>query len=66
MAEDSFVRCRNCTGGGAVGFPAAEDGSDLDLVLFQAVVSISFDDLNFSSQVDDASDRRAMELSRFH
>ena len=60
------MRCRSCTGGGAVGFPAAEDGSDLEPVLFQIVVSISFDDLNFSSQVDDASDRRAMELSRFH
>ena len=66
MAEDSFVRCRNCTGGGAVGFRAAEAGADLEPVLFQVVVSISFDDLNFSSQVDDASDRRAMELSRFH
>ena len=66
MAEDSFVRCRSCTGGGAVGFPAAEAESDLEPVLFQVVVLISFDDLNFSGQVDDASEGRAMELSRFH
>ena len=58
--------CRSCTGGGAVGFPAAEAGSDLEPVLFQVVVSISSDDLNFSSQVEDASEGRAMELSRFH
>ena len=66
MAEDSFVRCRSCTGGGAVGFPAAEAGSDLEPVLFQVVVSISFDDLNFSDQVDNASEGRATELSKFH
>ena len=60
------MRCRSCTGGGAVGFPVAEAGSDLEPVLCQVVVSISFDDLNFSSQVEDASEGRAMELSRFH
>ena len=61
--------CRSCTGGGAVGFPAAEAGStleELEPVLFQVVVSISFDDLNFSDQVGDASEGRAMELSRVH
>ena len=58
--------CRSCTGGGAVGFPAAEAGSDLEPVLFQVVVSISSDDLNFSSPVDDASEGRATELSKFH
>ena len=68
MAEDSFVRCRSCTGGGAVGFPASEAGSDLERVLFQVVVSVSFDDLNFSGTVEDAfaSKGRAMELSRVH
>ena len=67
MVEDSFVCCRSCTGGGAVGFPAAEDGSDLEPVLFQVVVLISFDPLNFSCQVDDAfaSEGRATELSKF-
>ena len=62
------MRCRSCTGGGAVGFRAAEAGADLEPVLFQVVVSISFDDLNFSGQVEDAyaSEGRAMELSRFH
>ena len=63
--------CRSCTGGGAVGFPAAEAGStleELEPVLFQVVVSISSDDLNFSDQVDDAfaSEGRATELSKFH
>ena len=69
MAEDSFVRCRSCTGGGAVGFPAAGSAlEELEPDLFQVVVSMSFDDLNFSGQVDDAyaSEGRAMELSRFH
>ena len=63
------MRCRSCTGGGAVGFPAAEAGStleELEPVLFQVVVSISSDDLNFSDQVDDASEGRATELSKFH
>ena len=66
MAEDSFVRCRSCTGGGAVGFPVAEAGSDLEPVLFQVVVLISSGDLNFSCQVEDASEGRATELSRVH
>ena len=64
--KDSFVCCRSCTGGGAVGFPAAEAGSDLEPVLFQVVVLISSGDLNFSCQVEDASEGRATELSRFH
>ena len=60
------MRCRSCTGGGAVGFPAAEAGSDLEPVLFQVVVSISVDPLSFFGQVEDASEGRATELSRFH
>ena len=61
------MRCRSCTGGGAVGFPAAEAGSDLEElepVLFQVVVSIYSD--HFSVQVDDASEGRATELSKLH
>ena len=47
---------------------SSEDGSDLEPVLFQVVVSISFDPLNFYGQVDDAfaSEGRATVLSKFH
>ena len=60
--------CRSCTGGGAVGFPAGSTLEELEPVLFQVVVSISFDPLNFYGQVDDAfaSEGRATVLSKFH